>query len=357
VTRVVTMRSVKQATNAKKDQAPAIAEAVDDIRKVYKHLRNTAVAQDPAVKALIQGLMKVDNDFKVAGLTVATLRNVGIVPQSEQQSKGLPVKISQNSKEKEKVSGPKPMVSKQKSTNMRSFTRSIDYLVATGILKEDDSALLELRENLRKNKDEEVSLLKSGTPITRKISEIGDFDLLYLRETEKYESLMERIPSQDLAIGKDQNGYTSGIFQFWNRNGSAPNFLSDLSSYVQEGKPVKIFSYEWSDLAQQLKGPVLDLIIKELEIEAIAKGSILPSEEMEVKLYHSIATLLSKQPWFKFGKSPSLEKATVRTSAGSPQLVETAVRSAPGTSASARVLPVSEGIASHQVSTELDSSA
>jgi len=308
----------KSKAERKAENDVAQSDAIKALTAVYAVLdKYPSVRQDPMVKALLTGLVKKDEDFKVSAMTVATLRNAGCFNPTA--SAAAPEKVKSAPKEKQpNANGKKDETPREKKTaNVRSFTRSIDYLIATFIIDEDDDALKLLRNDLRSDKNKVIDLVKGDEPISRKVSEIGDFDLLYLSDEEAYNAFMKRIGKIQEDDKKSAGGVYTGIGRFWNQDGPASEFLGEFSELIGAGKKSQIFTSTYGYLAQQLKGPVLDLIEKTLTEKAVQKGTIIPDGADEVELYRSIVQLLKVQPWFKFGKSPTIKRAAATESKGS----------------------------------------
>jgi hypothetical protein len=106
-------------------------------------------------------------------------------------------------------------------------------------------------------------------------------------------------------------GYYQGAFQYLNQDTGFDEFLSELKELkagtLIEGngnKPIgfdKVFTeFRWKELAQVLKGKVLNAIVE--GIMAWPSDTYVP----EPLFYEMIATALQKENWWKFGKSPSL---------------------------------------------------
>jgi hypothetical protein len=284
-----------------------VQSTIDHLRVVYDLLKKPSVAGNPVVKALIQGLNKSNDDFKTASLVVSTLRNAGCVVATTNQQAD-PNKESSVKNKKEKASPrekpePTPAVKK-----LRGLNRSLDYLIATSVIKDNDRAILSLR-NLRKDKDKVIKIKKSDESVVeRKISAIDDYDLLYLMDRESYDGLMAKVGSLEPKI-ESGGFYGPGVFGIWNQDGPISEFISAISEKVSDGKEKLIFQEGmlegYSPLARVLKGTVMNKILQVLKDVTIPKGDIIPSGADEVKLYQMIVDTLLRENWFKFGKSPT----------------------------------------------------
>jgi hypothetical protein len=76
--------SGKGAKKPKDDASVKIT--VEHLTAVLGLVKKPSVAGDPVVKALIQGLIKSNDDFKTASLVVSTLRNAGCMSNDNQKS-------------------------------------------------------------------------------------------------------------------------------------------------------------------------------------------------------------------------------------------------------------------------------
>jgi len=312
------MSGPEKKTGNKAQAEEVTGTAVSKLTELYKILEDPRVRRDPVVKALLAGLVKKEDDFKISSMAVATLRNAGCISRNEKGSTAQTVKenVGTPKEKKTSVKDGKPTNQKenQKSANVRSFTRSLEYLLATDVLDDSDQALMFLRTELRKDKNKVIGLTKSEEAIERKISEIGDFDLLYLQAGDQYDALMKRIgPVTEPKFEK--NGFYSGPYRYWNSDTSASEFLMFATEKVSDGSEKQMFTSKWGVLAQQLKGPVLDLIIKTVKDKIVSKGAKGFSGTIEVDLYKSIVKELLKQPWSKYGKSPTIGRTVDKAQA------------------------------------------
>jgi hypothetical protein len=283
-----------------------VQSTIDHLRVVYDLLKKPSVAGNPVVKALIQGLNKSNDDFKTASLVVSTLRNAGCVVATTDQHAD-PNKESSVKNKKDKVS-PKEKPGPTPVAKLRGLNRSLDYLIATFVIKDDDKAILSLRK-LRKDKDKVIKIKKiDGSIVERKISAIDDYDLLYLMDRESYDYLMDKVGS--LEPKKEGGGfYEPGAFGIWNQDGPISEFIGAISEMVSDGKEKLIFQEGmlegYTPLARVLKGTVMNKILQLLKDVTIPKGDVLPDGEDEVKLYQMIVDTLLRENWFKFGRSPT----------------------------------------------------
>ena len=291
----------------KTKNADDVQSTIDHLRVVYDLLKKPSVAGNPVVKALIQGLNKSNDDFKTASLVVSTLRNAGcVVGTTTQQAESNKESSVKNKKEKaspREKPEPTPAVKK-----LRGLNRSLDYLIATYVIKDDDKAILSLR-NLRKDKDKVIKIKKGDESIVeRKISAIDDYDLLYLMDRESYNGLMTKVGS--LEPKAELGGfYEPGVFGVWNQDSPISEFISAIAEKVSDGKENLIFQEGalegYSPLARVLKGNVMNKIIQFLKEKTISKGDVMPGGDDGVKLYQMIVDTLLRENWFKFGKSPT----------------------------------------------------
>jgi hypothetical protein len=299
-----------------------VQSTIDHLTAVYDLLKKPIVAGNPVIRALIQGLNKSNDDFKTASLVVSTLRNAGcVVATTNQQAdsnKESSVKTKKDKTSPREKLEPTPAVKK-----LRGLNRSLDYLIATYVIKDDDKAILSLR-NLRKDKDKVIKIKKSDESIVeRKISAIDDYDLLYLMDRDSYDDLMDKVGSLEpkIEIG---GFYEPGAFGIWNQDSPISEFIGAISEKVSDGKEKLIFQEGmlggYSPLARVLKGSVMDGILQVLKDVTITEGDITPTGEDEVKLYQMIVDTLLRENWFKFGKSPTIS-SMVTTPTSTPASV------------------------------------
>merc|ERR1712224_556286 len=113
-------------------------------------------------------------------------------------------------------------------------------------------------------------------------------------------------------------GYYQGAFKYFNQDTGFDEFLSELKelkagTLIQGNgnKPIgfdKVFTeFRWKELAQVLKGKVLNAIVD--GIMALPSDTYVP----EPTFYKMIAEALQKENWWKFGKSPSLHPTSMTT--------------------------------------------
>jgi hypothetical protein len=296
--------SGKGAKKPKDDTSVKIT--VEHLTAVLGLVKKPSVAGDPVVKALIQGLIKSNDDFKTASLVVSTLRNAGCMSIDNQKSgetKEKADKKAKNGKETPKKET-SPIATGKK---LRGLNRSIDYLIATNKVDSNSPAIQSIR-NLRADGDKEIKIQKVDKSIvSRKISAIDDYDLLYLMDRPNYDLLMSVVSLDNPQMG--EGGFYEKQFSFWNQDSNAKEFVGAISEKISDGKEKLIFQEGalngYSPLARILKGSVINRIIQVLKDTTIPSGVAVPDGDNEIQLYQTIVDTLQRENWFKFGKSPS----------------------------------------------------
>lgn len=284
-----------------------VQDAVDHLMAIYGLMKKPNVAGNPAIKALIQGLTKSNDDFKTASLVVSTLRNAGCVGSTPNQQAGLTNESSGKVKKGKDSPKEKPEP-KEAAKKLRGLNRSIDYLIAAYVIDENDKAIQSIR-NLRKDGSKVIKIKKTDESVVeRKISAIDDYDLLYLLDRGSYDGLMAKVGSMEPKI-EEGGFYEPGAFSLWNQDGPANEFIQVISEKVSDGKEKLIFQEGalagYTPLARVLKGPVMNKILQVLKDVTIPKGDVIPTGDEEIHLYQMIVDTLLRENWFKFGKSPS----------------------------------------------------
>jgi len=284
-----------------------IGKTISLLSSLYEKLQDPRIARDPAVKALVQGLNRQDNDFKVSSMTVAVLRNAGCIgtnaPVKTEQARSV---IQPNGRGQQ-TKGPETQAPTKK---LRGFARSIDYLLASAVIPDDFRPLKRLRE-LRGDGSKVLKIEKEdGTIVERKISQVDDFDLLFLLDKPNYDALMSAIGDWQNPRA-DESGFHDSPFGFWNQDSSAPEFIAAISEKVSGGKENELFQEGklggHSSLARTLKGTVMNKILQVLKDAVIPKGDVNPDGEAGIALYRMVVDTLIREVWFKFGKSPTLK--------------------------------------------------